>query len=79
MGNHEGNEVGRLEKTLYTRKVITRNKAFFLDFKENNNGKFLKITESSGDKKRSFVFIPEEGLTEFKEALKEIIQEYVKL
>ena len=63
------------EKTLYTRKIITRNKAFFLDLKENPNGKFLKVTESNGEK-RSFVFIPEEGLREFKEAMDEIIEEY---
>lgn len=60
------------EETLYTKKIITRNKAFFLDFKKNENGKFLKVTESTGDK-RSFVFIPEEGLKEFGECLNEIV------
>ena len=60
------------EKTLYTKKIITRNKAFFLDLKENPNGKFLKITESNGEK-RSFVFIPEEGLKEFSESLSEML------
>lgn len=63
------------EKTLYTKKIITRNKAFFLDLKENPNGKFLKVTESNGEK-RSFVFIPEEGLKEFSESLNEMIGEH---
>ena len=63
------------EKTLYTKKIITRNKAFFLDLKENPNGKFLKITESNGEK-RSFVFIPEEGLKEFFESLSEVLKEH---
>ena len=63
------------EKTLYTKKIITRNKAFFLDLKENLNGKFLKITESNGEK-RSFVFIPEEGLKEFFESLSEVLKEH---
>jgi hypothetical protein len=63
------------EKTLYTKKIITRNKAFFLDLKENPNGKFLKVTESNGEK-RSFVFIPEEGLKEFSESLNEMINEH---
>jgi len=63
------------EKTLYTKKIITRNKAFFLDLKENPNGKFLKVTESNGEK-RSFVFIPEEGLAEFSDSLKEIITDH---
>ncbi|HOO57565.1 MAG TPA: DNA-binding protein [bacterium] len=64
------------EKTLYTKKIITRNKAFFLDFKENPNGKFLKITESNGEK-RSFIFIPEEGMKEFGESLQEILNEHL--
>jgi hypothetical protein len=63
------------ETTIYTKKIITRNKAFFLDLKENPNGKFLKITESNGEK-RSFIFIPEEGLKEFKESLEEIIGDH---
>ena len=60
------------ETTIYSKKIITRNKAFFLDLKENPNGKFLKITESNGEK-RSFIFVPEEGLKEFKESFEEII------
>ena len=60
------------EETLFTKKIITRNKAFFLDFKQNDNGKFLKVTENNGNK-RSFVFIPEEGLKEFSESIHEII------
>lgn len=63
------------EKTLYTKKIITRNKAFFLDLKENPNGKFLKVTESNGEK-RSFVFIPEEGLKEFGDSLAELLKEH---
>lgn len=65
------------EKTLYTKKIITRNKAFFLDLKENPNGKFLKVTESNGEK-RSFVFIPEEGLKEFGDSLTELIKEHLQ-
>ncbi|MFH1539596.1 MAG: DNA-binding protein [bacterium] len=76
MGNSSENGMDRMEDTLYTRKIITRNKAFFLDFKQNNNGKFLKVTESSGEK-RSFVFIPEEGLKEFSDSLVEILQDHM--
>ena len=63
------------EETLFTKKIITRNKAFFLDFKQNDNGKFLKVTESTGEK-RSFVFIPEEGLREFHDSINEIITQH---
>ena len=64
------------EEVLFTRKIITRNKAFFLDFKQNDNGKFLKVTESTGEK-RSYVFIPEEGIEEFKDSLSEIVSEHL--
>ncbi len=64
------------ETTIFSKKIITRNKAFFLDLKENPNGKFLKVTESNGEK-RSFIFIPEEGLKEFGESIGEIISEHV--
>ena len=63
------------ETTLYSKKIITRNKAFFLDLKENPNGKFLKVTESNGEK-RSFIFIPEEGLKEFCESIDEILHSH---
>jgi hypothetical protein len=63
------------ETTLYSKKIITRNKAFFLDLKENPNGKFLKVTESNGEK-RSFIFIPEEGLKEFCESIDEILSNH---
>ena len=65
------------EETLFTKKIITRNKAFFLDFKKNENGKFLKVTESTGDK-RSFVFIPEEGLKEFNDTLTDILATHMQ-
>ena len=63
------------ETTLYSKKIITRNKAFFLDLKENPNGKFLKVTESNGEK-RSFIFIPEEGLKEFCDSIDEILNNH---
>ena len=63
------------ETTLYSKKIITRNKAFFLDLKENPNGKFLKVTESNGEK-RSFIFIPEEGLKEFSESIEVILSDH---
>lgn len=65
------------EETLFSKKIITRSKAFFLDFKKNDNGKFLKVTESTGDK-RSFVFVPEEGLKEFSETLAEIVDQHME-
>lgn len=66
------------EETLFSKKIITRNKAFFLDLKQNDNGKFLKVTENNGSK-RSFVFIPEEGLKEFSDSITEIISDHFQL
>jgi len=49
-----------------------------LDIKENPNGRYLKITEKSGDK-RSFIIVPEGGLNAFLKELTEIINETNKL
>lgn len=53
----------RAEQVLMTRKVIANQKMFYLDFKENQRGRFLKITEKDG-RYRSTVIIPEEALHE---------------
>ena len=57
-----------------------RGKTFFFDVKENQNGRFVRITESipiGEDKyKRNFITIPEEAIGEFiglSEKVKEIM------
>lgn len=67
-----------MDNELLTRRFEIESKLFFLDFKENPNGRYLKITEKSGDK-RSFVIVPEGGLESFLSELSEIIKEATNL
>jgi hypothetical protein len=67
-----------MDNELLTRRFEIESKLFFLDFKENPNGRYLKITEKSGDK-RSFVIVPEGGLESFLNELSEIIREATNL
>jgi hypothetical protein len=67
-----------MDNELLTRRFEIESKLFFLDFKENPNGRYMKITEKSGDK-RSFVIVPEGGLESFLNELSEIIKEATNL
>ena len=67
-----------MDNELISRRFEIESKLFFLDFKENPNGRYLKITEKSGDKK-SFIIVPEGGLNVFLKELTEIINETDKL
>lgn len=63
-----------MDNELLTRRFEIESKLFFLDLKENSNGRYLKITEKSGDK-RSFVIVPERGLDSFVRQLSEIVKD----
>jgi len=58
------------DQEIYSERLRTeRGKTFFFDVKENENGKFVKVTESIplGEEKfkRNFITISEESLGEF--------------
>ncbi len=55
-----------------TEKLVTDRKVFFLDLKENNRGRVLKITEDVRGR-RDTIMVPVEMLTDFYEALGRII------
>ncbi|MBW1679483.1 MAG: DNA-binding protein [Deltaproteobacteria bacterium] len=67
-----------MDNELLSRRFEIESKLFFLDFKENPNGRYLKITEKSGDK-RSFIIVPEGGLNSFVKEVTEIVKESDKL
>ena len=67
-----------MDNELISRRFEIESKLFFLDFKENPNGRYLKITEKAGDK-RSFIIVPEGGFSTFLKELTEIINESNKL
>ncbi len=56
---------------LHTEKVVTDRKIFFLDLKENERGRFLKITEDVRGR-RDTIMLPIESLDEFIGALQHI-------
>jgi len=56
-----------------TEKLSIDRKIFFLDLKENQRGRFLKITEDVGGR-RDTIMLPAEGFGEFLEALKRLIE-----
>ena len=47
-------------------------KIFFLDYKENNRGRVLKITEDVNGR-RDTIMVPDEALDDFADALERIL------
>jgi hypothetical protein len=52
-------------------KIVSERKIFFIDLKENNRGRFLKITEDVAGR-RDTIMLPIQVLPEFLEALQRI-------
>ncbi len=63
---------GGPQRDLYTHTLKTRSKVFYFDFRENDNGRYLKITEKSGVR-RNQIMVPQEGLEEFKDILNRVV------
>jgi len=58
---------------LASEKITIDRKVFFLDLKENNRGRFLKITEDVGGR-RDTIMLPAEGFRDFAEAFARLIE-----
>jgi len=56
---------------IHTEKIFADRKIFFLDLKENDRGRFVKITEDVRGR-RDTIMVPAEFLDEFVEALKNV-------
>ena len=67
----------RHDPPLYTEKIISDRK-IFLDLKENNRGRFVKITEDVRGR-RDTIILPMEALDEFLEALGRVAHEAKEL
>jgi len=61
----------RANDALHTEKIFADRKKFFLDLKENDRGRFVKITEDVGGR-RDTILLPVELLDEFIEGLQRI-------
>lgn len=54
-------------------KITVDRKIFFLDLKENQRGRFLKITEDVGGR-RDTIMLPAEAFKDFAEALARLVE-----
>jgi hypothetical protein len=59
-------------------KVTIERKIFFLDLKENQRGRFLKITEDVGGR-RDTIMLPAPAFQDFLEALQRLVEFESKL
>ena len=69
------NDSSRNEEILLTEKVHAFHKFFYVDYKENQRGRFLKITEKDG-RFRSTIIIPEEAVDDLAKLLTKISENF---
>lgn len=62
---------GGHNQPLYTEKIFSDRKIFFMDLKENDRGRFVKITEDVRGR-RDTIMLPVEALGEFLDALNRV-------
>jgi hypothetical protein len=73
------NPAGRAQTDPIASETIAHeHKAFFLDLKENERGRFLKITEE-GRRRRDTIMLPAPAFKDFAEALERLIEFESKL
>lgn len=58
---------------IYTEKVFSERKVFFLDLKENDRGRFVKITEDVRGR-RDTILVPIEALDDFIDSLNKVAE-----
>ena len=61
-----------METQLFSERVQIERKQFIFDFKENANGRFLKVTEEVGGH-RDTIIIPASGLPLFRETIDRVM------
>jgi len=66
-----------MEDILSQRELEIERKHFVIEFRENDRGKFLKITEEAHGRRNS-VIIPSTGLADFGRLLGEVLQTAVR-
>jgi hypothetical protein len=73
MRNDEMEEPKRGNPPLHSEKIMTDRKIFFLDLKENDRGRVIKITEDVRGR-RDTIMVPLEAAEEFLDALQRILE-----
>jgi hypothetical protein len=73
MRNDDFDEPRRGNPPLHSEKILTERKIFFLDLKENERGRVIKITEDVRGR-RDTIMLPLEAAEEFLDALQRILE-----
>ncbi len=76
MNQNPGERMG--SDPIASEKVAIERKIFFLDLKENQRGRFLKITEDVGGR-RDTIMLPAPAFKDFLEALQRLVEFEAKL
>jgi hypothetical protein len=61
-----------MDTIIESRELQVERKHFFIEFRENERGRFLRITEEAHGR-RNTVIIPSTGLAEFERLLTEVL------
>ena len=77
-GNEEPQDRPRSVPPLHSEKIMGERKTFFLDLKENDRGRFIKITEDVRGR-RDTIMLPMEQAEEFIQALQTCLQVHSEL
>ena len=70
-GGHYGQTGQDTTREIFTHRVRGRKRTYFIDLKESQNGKFVKISEKSNGMKRT-ILLDQEDFAEFFGALVQI-------
>lgn len=73
MRHDDFDEPRRGAPPLHSEKILTERKIFFLDLKENERGRVIKITEDVRGR-RDTIMLPLEAAEEFLDALQRILE-----
>jgi hypothetical protein len=61
-----------MENVIASRTLQVERKIFTIEFRENDRGRFLRITEEAGGR-RNTVIIPSTGINEFNSAVDAVV------
>ena len=61
-----------MDSLIAARELQVERKHFFIEFRENDRGRFLRVTEEAHGR-RNTIIVPSTGLDEFGEALSEVL------
>jgi hypothetical protein len=61
-----------MDNIIATRELQVERKHFFIEFRENERGRFLRITEEAHGR-RNTIIVPSTGLNDFNTAVDEVI------